>query len=150
MSMCFSMPYAPSSHHDKYIVYSCHLSIFLFSSFNLLFTSLAPSVLIFCFQKRVMYWDSDDIKMLIEEYTAVPLDEKEHFDAPHVDRREYLVGDIFKVLLVVFIIAIGSFTLGFGIGKNWKQGSRWEVDKNGLLPPQAFVPDSMCFVSILT
>jgi hypothetical protein len=97
-----------------------------------------------------MNWDSYGIKMLNEEYIAVPLDEKEHFGAPHGDRREYLVRDLFKAVLVVFFIAIGSFTLGFGIGKNWKEGSRWEVDKNGLLPPQAFVPDSMCSVLMLT
>ncbi len=95
-----------------------------------------------------MNWDSHDSKMLNEEYTAVPLDEKE-FGTPHGDRREYLVRDIFKAVLVVFFIAIGSFTLGFGIGKNWKKGLRWEVDENGLLPPQAFVPDSMFSVLML-
>lgn len=91
-----------------------------------------------------MNWDSDDTNTLNEEYTAVPLDEKAYFSAPHV-RREYLVGDLFKAALVVFCIAIGSFTLGFGIGKDWKEWSRWEVDENGLLPPQAVVPDCMCF-----
>lgn len=92
-----------------------------------------------------MNWDSDDTRTLNEEYTAVPLDEKEYFCASQVKRRKYLVGDLFKAVLVVFFIAIGSFTLGFGIGKNWKEWSRWEVDENGLLPPQAIIPDSMCF-----
>ena len=68
-----------------------------------------------------MNWDSHDTKMLNEEYTAVPLDEKE-FGAPHGDKREYLVRDIFKAVLVVFLIAIGSFTLGFGIGKELERG----------------------------
>ncbi|PMD25339.1 hypothetical protein NA56DRAFT_432288 [Hyaloscypha hepaticicola] len=90
---------------------------------------------------RVMNWDSDDSRTLHEEYSAVPLDEKEYFCASQVERQEYLVGGLFKAVLVVFFIAIGSFTLGFGIGNNWKEWSRWEVDENGLLPPQAVVPD---------
>jgi hypothetical protein len=92
-----------------------------------------------------MYWDCDD-KMLNEEYTAVPLDEKEYFGTPHAVRRDYgfSVSDILKAVLLVFFIAIGSFTLGFGVGQNWKEGSRWETGEDGLLPPQAFIPDSTC------
>jgi hypothetical protein len=83
-----------------------------------------------------MYWDSDGIataKMLNEEYAAVPLDEKEYFG-------------ILKAVLLVFFMAIGSFTLGFGVGQNWKAGSKWEMGEDGLLPPQALVPDSVFFL----
>ncbi|KAH8793583.1 hypothetical protein F5882DRAFT_59076 [Hyaloscypha sp. PMI_1271] len=38
-------------------------------------------------------------------------------------------------------MAIGSFTLGFGMGQNWKAGPKWEMGEDGLLPPQALVPD---------
>ncbi|KAN0108455.1 protein of unknown function (DUF3328) domain containing protein [Hyaloscypha variabilis] len=93
-----------------------------------------------------MYWDSDDAasaKMLNEEYTTVSLDEKEYFGTAQVTRRQYdlSVGDILKGVLLVFCIVIGSFTLGFGVGQNWKGGSRWQRNEDGLLPPQAFVPD---------
>jgi hypothetical protein len=47
-----------------------------------------------------MNWDSDDTRTLNEEYTAVPLDEKEYFFASQVEGREYLVGDLFKAVLV--------------------------------------------------
>jgi hypothetical protein len=95
-----------------------------------------------------MYWGSDDtapVKMLNEEYAAIPLDEKEYFGTPHLTRRQYgfAVGDILKAVLLVFCIAMGSFTLGFEVGQNWKEGWRWKTTENGLLPPQAFVPDSM-------
>jgi len=101
----------------------------------------------------VMYWDSDDAasaKMLNEEYTTVSLDEKEYFGTAQVTRRQYdlSVGDILKGVLLVFCIVIGSFTLGFGVGQNWKGGSRWKRNEDGLLPPQAFVPDSMLFCLI--
>ena len=98
-----------------------------------------------------MYWDSDGIataKMLNEEYAAVPLDEKEYFGTPHFARRQYdfSVGDILKAVLLVFFMAIGSFTLGFGVGQNWKAGPKWEMGEDGLLPPQALVPDSVVFL----
>jgi hypothetical protein len=118
--------------------------------FSLILAFSLLNSLIFLCEYRVVYWDSDasvTAKMLNEEYTAVPLDEKDYFSGPHVVRREYPVGDILKAVLVVFFIAIGSFTLGFGVSQKWKEGSRWETDEDGLLPPQAFVPDSMCFVS---
>jgi hypothetical protein len=92
-----------------------------------------------------MYWESDantTEKMLGEEYTAVPLDEKEYFGTSHVITRTYSVGDVLKAVLVVFFIAIGSFTLGFGIGQNWKGALKWVADEDGLLPPQAFLPNS--------
>jgi len=97
-----------------------------------------------------MYWDNDDAasaKMLSEEYTAISLDEKEYYGTPEVVRRHYdfAVGDVLKAVLLVFCIAIGSFTLGFGVGQNWTQGPRWEKNEEGLLPPQAFVPESMLF-----
>ncbi len=97
-----------------------------------------------------MYWDSDDTvpaKMLNEEYTAIPLDEKEYFGTPHPVWRDYgfSVGDVLKAVLLVFFIAIASFTLGFGVGQNWKEGLRWETGEDGLLPPQAFIPDSKKF-----
>jgi hypothetical protein len=99
----------------------------------------------------VMYWDSDDIataKMLNEEYAAVPLDEKEYFGTPRFARRQYdfSVNNILKAVLLVFFMAIGSFTLGFDVGQNWKAGSEWEAGEDGLLPPQALVPDSVCFL----
>jgi len=43
-------------------------------------------------------------------------------------------------------MAIGSFTLGFGMGQNWKAGPKWEMGEDGLLPPQALVPDSVFFL----
>jgi hypothetical protein len=81
--------------------------------------------------------------MLNEEYTAVPFDENEYFGTPL--RRDAPVGNILKAMLVLFLIVIGCFAVGFGVGQNWSAGSlRWErVGEDGLLPPQTFLPDSM-------
>lgn len=92
-----------------------------------------------------MFWEGDAStteKMLGEDYTAVPLDEKEYFDTPHVITKSYTVGDVLRAALVVLFIAIGSFTLGFGMGQNWKGAMKWIKDEEGLLPPQAFIPNS--------
>lgn len=85
--------------------------------------------------------------MLNEEYTAVPLDEKEYFGTP--SKKDAPVGNILKAVLLLFLLAIGCFGVGFGIGQRWGPGSmRWQQPgEDGLLPPQAFLPDSMITLS---
>lgn len=83
--------------------------------------------------------------MPTEEYTAVPLDEHATYrPAP----RKGLLGS--STLMVVFGLvasAIICFVLGFAVGQNWDGGKRvldmdWSPSQAGLLPPQAFLPDS--------
>jgi hypothetical protein len=85
--------------------------------------------------------------MLNEEYTAVPLDEKEYFGTPL--KRDAPVGNILKAVLVLFLIGMGCFAVGFGVGQNWRAGSsgRQQVDQDGFLPPQTFLPESMMALS---
>ena len=88
--------------------------------------------------------------MLNEEYTAVPMDEKEYFGTPAPRNKHAPVGTILKAILLLFLVAIGCFTVGFGVGQNWKTrplGLR--KGKDGLLPAQAFVPESTFLHSYL-
>jgi hypothetical protein len=53
--------------------------------------------------------------MLNEEYTAVPLDEKEYFGTPL--KQDTPVGNIVKAVLLLFLLAIVFFAVVFVIGQ---------------------------------
>jgi hypothetical protein len=80
-------------------------------------------------------------------YTAIPLDENGEV-APG-PRRISSLRRIAMTALFVAIFAVASFILGFAVGQNWSRETAILVTAppkpgvDGLMPPQAFIPESM-------
>ncbi|KAL2071628.1 hypothetical protein VTL71DRAFT_12863 [Oculimacula yallundae] len=79
------------------------------------------------------------------EYRAVPLDEHESYQ--HVSHRTSPRNSAVKILLILVFVAVSSLGIGFGVGQNWHYGEHsldvdwFQPTKNGLLPPQSFLPE---------